>query len=269
VFYQQPGSLGWNRFWQTLVNEAMTGQQTTQRELPCFFGVENHDDNESLRDLRREVNSDRVAGLILIGNRSMIGEAIWERTSLPKVGVWEPAPDQPPPSVYIDYQDFIDRSLDYVASRGRKRVAVIATPLSRFEAWAHASAKRDLFHPQHWNLSVDVRWPETVQPIVQLLMSLPKGERPNALVIADDNLVEHSLAGLLKSGVQVPDELELVVHCNWPQPVPSVLPMRRLGFDVRQILNTAIDLVDAQRRGDLVAAHTPVPAFFEEDVLKS
>ena len=38
------------------------------------------------------------------------------------------------------------------------------------------------------------------------------------------------------------------------------------GFNAQQVLESAIRLIDAQRRGETVPAHTAVPALFEDEV---
>jgi len=45
--------------------------------------------------------------------------------------------------------------------------------------------------------------------------------RPDALVVADDNLVTCATQGIAASGVQVPGELDVVAHCNFPHPLPA------------------------------------------------
>jgi DNA-binding LacI/PurR family transcriptional regulator len=89
--------------------------------------------------------------------------------------------------------------------------------------------------------------------------------RPDALIITDDNLVEHAQAGLIAAGIRVPDQVEVVEHCNFPWP-PSVLGTKRLGFDSHAILRACIDLIDRQRRNETVPGMTLVPAIFEEEL---
>jgi hypothetical protein len=263
-FIQRPDDPGWNRFWWTLAKEAVVLEGAGDRSIPCFYGVEDHADNDAHNRLLHEAAADRLAGLILAGTPDMISASLRERADLPKVGLW--SEDTPIPSVYIDQQSFIDKSLDYLASRGRRRVAVITTPVEPFDAFPAAAAARGMEHKPYWRLAAAVDWPETVRPIVQLLFSAPPDQRPDALVIADDNLVADTVAALMATGVRVPDELEIVMHCNWPQPVRSVLPVQRLGFNARQVLEQAIQIIDRQRRGEPVAKQTLVPALFEHEL---
>jgi DNA-binding LacI/PurR family transcriptional regulator len=106
--------------------------------------------------------------------------------------------------------------------------------------------------------------PETARNLIHLLMQ--GAERPDALLIADDNLVEHATAGLVAAGVRVPDDLEVVAHCNFPHPTPSVLPVRRLGYDAREVMKACVESIDIQRRDGKTAPTVTVKAVFEDEI---
>ena len=72
-------------------------------------------------------------------------------------------------------------------------------------------------------------------------------DRPDALIIADDNIVEPVTRGLLASEVSLPANLDIVAHCNLPNLPQAAVPVRFLGYDCRQMLNRCIELLDAQR----------------------
>jgi DNA-binding LacI/PurR family transcriptional regulator len=102
-------------------------------------------------------------------------------------------------------------------------------------------------------------------------MRLPAGERPDGLIVADDNLVEHASAGIVDAMVRVPDDLEMVAHCNFPWPTPSVVKARRLGYDAREVVDACIRLLDRQRehRGQRMSQTQPIPARFEDELARS
>jgi hypothetical protein len=85
------------------------------------------------------------------------------------------------------------------------------------------------------------------------------------LFVVDDNLVESATAGLIAADVKVPSDLHVVAHCNFPWPSPSVLPVKRLGYDIRECLQACIDAIDRQCNGDRDVRPITVPARFEED----
>jgi DNA-binding LacI/PurR family transcriptional regulator len=96
-------------------------------------------------------------------------------------------------------------------------------------------------------------WPLHVGPIgsehvTELLFD--RKERPDALFITDDNLVEPMLAGLERARVKPGEDVYVLAHCNWPRPYGLNAGIEHIGFDVREVLSTGKQLLDAQRAGD-------------------
>ena len=82
------------------------------------------------------------------------------------------------------------------------------------------------------------------------LVAAQKGTgETDALIVMDDNLVEHASAGILAAGVRVPEQLDVVAHCNFPWPAPSVLPVARLGYRAAEVLDRCVDWINARREG--------------------
>ena len=69
--------------------------------------------------------------------------------------------------------------------------------------------------------------------------------------------------------MRVPDDCEVVAHCNFPWPTPSVLPVRRLGYDARRLLEEGIAAIDRQRAGGATDEMVTVPAQFEDEVARA
>jgi DNA-binding LacI/PurR family transcriptional regulator len=120
----------------------------------------------------------------------------------------------------------------------------------------------------HWVQGVHLAAPQLARNCAQLLMHAGQDERPDALIISDDNLVEFATAGLIAAGVRVPDDLEVVAHCNFPWPTPSVVPVKRLGYEVSRVLKACLESIDLQRGGEAAPAATVIPAVFEDDIVE-
>ena len=99
-----------------------------------------------------------------------------------------------------------------------------------------------------------------------LLMHPTQVDRPDALFIADDNMVDHCAIALAQCGVVVPRDLHVISHCNFPWPPPSVLPIRRIGFEVPRLIQLAVDAIDLQRRGQTPPENQYLPAYFEDEL---
>jgi DNA-binding LacI/PurR family transcriptional regulator len=166
----------------------------------------------------------------------------------------------------------MERALDYLAERGRKRVALVSSSHmtsapEKMRQWTEGIRARGMITQPHWQQGLDIENPQSARNLVHLLMHDGQHQRPDGLLIGDDNLVEHATAGLIDAGVNVPGDVEVVAHCNFPWPTPSVLPVKRLGYDVRECLRTCVTLIDRQRKSQPVPAAVTVPARFEEDVV--
>jgi hypothetical protein len=66
--------------------------------------------------------------------------------------------------------------------------------------------------------------------------------------------------------IRVPKDLDVVAHCNFPWPEIKVMPVKRLGLDMRGYLLTAVDLIDRRRRGVTVPDVTWIEAVWEEEL---
>ena len=106
------------------------------------------------------------------------------------------------------------------------------------------------------------------QQVIKAMFDGPKSDRPDCLVIEDDNLVEQATAGLLAVGLRVPDEVEVVGLANFPWPAPSAVPLRALGYDITQLVALCMTRIEEQRKGESCPAHTAIPALFQEELRK-
>jgi len=57
-----------------------------------------------------------------------------------------------------------------------------------------------------------------------------------------------------------------VAHANFPLPTPCHVPVVRLGFDTRALLNMALEGIDEQWLGRKVAMFRHSPAVFENEL---
>ena len=268
VFTSHPGAGGerhWNRFWDTLANQAPIVERDADVKVPAFFDVlDRH--SEGHRDLIAQVDNHCLGGLILVGTPELMASPQIARMRVPKVAIYDGPTDAPIPRVYIDHQSFIDQSLDRLVALGRRRIAVLSNTSDRFAGYEPAMAGRDVQTKPFWRLAAA---PAAAANVVRLLFDPDNAAVPDGLVITDDNIVEQALAGLLQSEVRVPAQLEVVAHCNWPAPVPSPVPVHRLGYDVRQMLHRSIEGLVQQRSGNQTAQVHLISALWEGETASS
>ncbi len=225
--------------------------------------------------LCKDVHNHRLAGLIIFATKTEMaclkGTRILDEPGVARV-LLAGYPEFNLPMVFPDGSSFLDRSVEYLLSRGRRRIAhlrVLAegTKWQEENEFGEAVRQRGAEFRGYWSQGVGLgRYMQVAASSVELLMQLEGDKKPDALIIHDDNLVEASVTGLLTAGVKVPDELEIVSHENYPYPVDSVLPMRRLGFDWQTGMKEAINLIQMQNEGRTLPKQVMLPACFDDEV---
>lgn len=279
VFGGRPGDVDKPRFWIALANEVTRLREVDGVRVRALSDINGRPDNEDYVNLIREVTQHRLAGLMFVGTTDEIRDSpLTQEVGVPrvKVGGWW-AGDSPIATVTTDIRSLFARALEHFASQGRRRLAIVCHPgvgpdshlpsLIDWKGWLLPMARRlDLEIRPEWIQSPAPTHPETAARLTRLLLSGPAEQRPNALFIADDNFVEHATAGVVAAGMSVPHALQIVAHCNFPWPAPSVLPVRRLGYDCRQLMRAALDSLCRQRQGEVTASTTLLDAHFEDEL---
>ncbi len=262
-----PAASLWSRCYSTLRAAATIvadGEKVKFKEYNPSRDIGNR--SEIIR-LSSDVVNHRLAGIIVAGFADeLVGTPAIEMPGIPRV-LHQPMPGFDYPVVCLD--GFLDKATEYLKSRGRKRVAHLCLDF----AWTEI----DAFIQQLKQRLDDVRnyW---VQPlrigerfhgtkhVVDLLMQLEGDKRPDSLIIHDDNLVDQAVAGLLAGGIKVPDEIEVVAMANFPSFQQSALPIKRIGYDFRQVLEKSLEIMQMERSGQTPPRLTKLTATYEEDV---
>ena len=81
-------------------------------------------------------------------------------------------------------------------------------------------------------------------------MALPKSDRPDGIILADDNFLPAAVQGLIDADIGVPDDVSVVALTNFPNIVSTPVPVTRLGFDAGRILDLLTDRLDQGHKGD-------------------
>jgi len=253
----------WSRYYTTLhgaIRNFKTDEPLRLQEYRTSrdFGIRG-----GVNKLCRDVRSHRLAGLIFAGPpEDLVGTPALEQQGIPRVLIQD-WPEYKLPEIVFDTESFLDLATEYLFARGRRRIAHLSLDFSsrQQDAFIASLRRHGLEVRPYWLQAIPMQsLYRAAANVVHLLMQLEGDKRPNGLIIHDDNLVEHAMAGLMAAGVKVPDEIEVVVQCNYPSPVSSVLPVRQVGFDCRKMLTTCLDLLQMQRQGRTPPAMTTIPA---------
>jgi len=261
-----------SQFYKALRNEA--GRfESAGRHFSIFYEIGRRTDTEDYQRLLGFVRAHRLAGLIFASAPHLVeGSPLLNEPHVPRVAVASESDWADVPAVYPDSAAFVPKALDHLARRERNRVAAILASTDsgkdvRVEQLLRETAQRGMMCRSAWIQAVDSRATHWASHVAQLLLS--GNDRPDALLILDDNIVEHATAGIAASGLRVPQDIEVIAHTNFPWPTPSAVPVRRLGYDVRRLLELCVEWVDALRRGEQPRRVTLLPALFEDELATS
>lgn len=267
----------WPRFWTAMEGQAgkFSSIRPDKRITSYYDALEASELSKRYHRLERAVRSHSLAGLIFCFTPTALrGSVLLSDPDLPRVGLLRGgAAVEGVLPIHLPEETFLDKALDHLADLGRQRVAMLTVPTvcASREATEHfreSAARRGMDTRPSWIQALSPSHPKWAHNYVQLLMDRKGTDRPDALIIANDNLVEHASAGLVAAGVRVPDELAVVAHCNFPWPTPSVLPVKRLGYDASELLDTCVTCLDAIRKGQTPSGdQRTVHARFEDERL--
>ncbi len=254
-----------NNFWATLDRVGRELSRNTSKNIsvrPCI-APEFH--SQEYEDLLADIRAHRLAGLIYCFPPDLaVGTPLIDNPGLPSVSLMDHRQANIP-SIALNGRQFLTRAFEYFVDRGRRRIAVIFPPNSYDRlprSLMDIAGEHGITLDETWLQSVDLLNPQWADNLVRLLMRGSAADRPDGLLVGDDNLLDFACRGLIKSGVRVPDDLEVVGHANFPLAGADLLPVCRLGFDVHQMLVAAIEQIDRQRRGEPVPARIWIPARF-------
>lgn len=266
---QNDGQNNWPHFWTVLIDAARDCplREDAPSQLEIFTGIREHSDLDQHQRLVHALDSHALAGLIF-ANRPYYFDQLRDLVgSVPCVAIMSRADIPGLHAIRLNNQAFIQTALDYFAARGRRRLAVIMPPGERGPAehryrLHQQASERGLTLEPYW---VQMTHPQAAENCAHLLFHRGQVERPDALLITDDNLVEPATAGLIGAGVQ-PGELDVVAHANFPEPTPARFPARRLGYDARAVLDAAVNIIADRLAGRDAAAVVTIEPLFGDSV---
>jgi len=261
---------GWNRFYAALTGQALAlNKEATPKRFCIYYDIRGDEPTEDRDRLLADLRARRLAGLIatipwMLQGTALLAAAERARTPVVCLSTGPQLPGQP--VVNLDTYALVDRGLEHFQAAGRRRVAVLMSSMDEalLAHFAESAARRGLLTYPHWQHAVAPQESRAAGHLMRLLMRTD--DRPDALLVTDDHLVEPATAGLLAAGADVPGGLEVVAHCNWPFPPAAAVPVCWLGFDVRGMLRTCMEIIGQANAGSAPAPVTHIAPRFESEM---
>ena len=270
VLSEHSGSLVRPYMWLVLEAQAMelARKAGPMRRFSVFHMPSNAASISHYHALTELIQNDGLAGLIFASlPHTMEGSVVLDHPGIPRV-VISSVPEYGECGL-IRLHGQLSLALDYLKSRGRRRIALLVSPVFQgLDRFAELLAERGMTTEARWQQAIHYSTePRLVYNVVRLILHGKVDDRPDGLIIADDNVVEAATRGILESGVNVPQDMDVVAHANFPLPTPSMVPAKRIGFDMRQILSSGIGWIDAARRGDRPPKSMDIGAISDDQVV--
>jgi DNA-binding LacI/PurR family transcriptional regulator len=248
----------WGQFWHAL--EAAARELTTERrEFAPFYGLNGHRSIDEFQAVVNEAHTRSVAGLIFASSADeLLGTPLFDQPGIPRVAIAVEGQLPGIPKVFVDLEDFMMQSVKHLVARGRRRLALLSADGSAL--FERALAAHGLSARSVWEQFAGKHNPQAARHVVELLMHPGQSERPDGLIVSDDNLLTAAGEGLLAAGVRVPEDVNVVAITNFPNLVPCAVPVTRIGFDIPALLDLLVERLEQVRRGETPPENTLVPA---------
>ncbi|MBA3686421.1 MAG: GntR family transcriptional regulator [Planctomycetes bacterium] len=254
VLTEDPEHAPINQFFATLLRESRAWSDAAGWRFEPWF---DHGTGPAHERLCERVADGAIAGLLFASLPYRFDHSPLLTAPVPRVAIGRLPPDCDVANfaaslIHLRSAGVIEGICADFAKAGRRRFAAITGPGSAGEAQAGLAAARKA------GLDARIEWwlelpnaPNAVscaRVVAHLLCSGRPEDRPDCLLISDDNLVPAVTAGILDAGL-APADIQVVAHANFPDPIPSAVPCRRYGYDGRSILATALAEIGRLRDG--------------------
>ncbi len=234
----------------------------------AYFGLGKHTDVEDLHRLVADFRQRRLAGMIMpfplhglhdAGVFELPGAYHATITAARRAAGRGQARASDRRTVGLDFDAFADRAMQTLAQHGRRRVGtlLLAHPDNnpgrnpgRDGVLADAAERHGLASSTVHRLFAHEQMPLSIDRCVETIMQGDAKSRPDALVVADDNLVDQALSTLIRLGLRIPDDVEVVAYANFPAGPRPIVPITRIGFDMADALRQCVGMIEKQRRGE-------------------
>ena len=271
----RPGN-PWPLFWRRLRDEAERVAAARGLKLVVSYGNETHRDVRAYRALTEAVRSHKFAGLLFASPPFYLeGSPLLDVPGIPRVAL---APTDYPQVHTVELRgDMFGTLAGMLAKTGKRRLALLVTPELEENARVFAAgagkerggAKMCFEIRPHWIALAPYRFPGVIKSSATLLMRLPPEDRPDAILVGDDNLCDTVAAAVREAGLRVPEDVAIASHTNFPLAKKDAAPILRAGWDVRAALSACLDALEKQRNGLTLPRVTEVGIIIDETGLSS
>lgn len=245
VFPEEIGKGSWNRFWSTAKRVGETWNQGPVRFR--FYHIRNQQqDSDGHQQLCRDAAEGGLAGVVFLHAPHYLAGSPVLTQPLPRVIIAGRRRDVTAfdaSAIEFSTGEPLEELVRRFAAEKRRLLAGITTPNVGFvERVRPLLRSLGMETRDEWwiGLSPNPTTTASAHDVARLLFSANARQRPDCLIISDDNLAPHVITGVLEAGIRIPRDLTIAAHANFPVPTPASVPCLRYGVDMEEILTHAI-----------------------------
>lgn len=265
VFRSSPEKPEWRHLWTVVLNAAHQIESEGDWSFEPYFDVKPDNPGVDWLRLCHNVKDRHLAGLFFGVRPSSRFEAL-ENLPIPKVALAE-MPIKGLSVMTIDQDDFLRKALSWILEKGCRRIGLITVPghamryQKRFEAILSGCGVRT---ERRWIQLGEQELPEWTTNVAEMMFHGNAKDRPDGLVISDDNLTAHACEGMKVCGLNPGVDVQVVSHANFPALVSHGFSgVQRIGYDNKQMLRDALQSIRKQGDGVVVPKQTFIQACSE------
>lgn len=207
--------------------------------------------------LSEEISQGRINGLFSVNigcNNGWTAEL--EKQHVPVVGVSEDISFRR--RVVTDFEPYIRQAVRYLARFGRKRLALLSWHHDPLHRLGREDPRLSIFKDEleRSGLPFNELWVRNDATPADAssgwedfreIWSAPCSEKFDGLVVVDDLLFQGAASAILRAGIQVPRDLQIVTHWNKGSGLLCPFPVARYEFDPADAAREAIALLQGAR----------------------
>lgn len=242
-------------FFDTFLNAAYAVGQECDIEMVPYYGVSEEDGTASYRRLLSDLRRSMLAGIIFLNDPgsfcSVERSPLFADPALPRIAFTDRSL---PGTVCLsqDRQRLAELTTDWLLERHRKRVAVLRLgDIRDLDKLCQGVSGRGVEFPPHWRFAFgqDVEY-EMARQVTHLLLDRPIEQRPDALWVLDDHLLDFACRGVADAGgIEIGRDLDLVAMANLPLRQQRRENIKIIGFNAQSALRRAMWHITTRRSG--------------------
>jgi DNA-binding transcriptional regulator YhcF (GntR family) len=179
-------------------------------------------------------------------------------------------------SLNYDTQALASRCAERLSLKNRNAKTAflfLGNPVLLKNQYLAAAKDKGLVYDEKWIHYIGVDALLETENIIRLLLSVPASDRPDAIVITDDNLIPFFMEAIRKIGSGALKGIHVLAHCNYPAlGQDHEIPICRIGFnsyDASELCLKILGPPGLPLSSDCIQRKFNIKPFFEEEIKKN